>query len=366
MFVETMGILMDVLGMGECVWPAKKIKEWVNSLDKHITDDSVKLDTNMFQMMTRIIESFKYTFPNVTSFTLDINWEYGISSQFSTKFIEVYFDQLQVLHHNNYVPLDLPFFPPNLTSLAYSCDTFAFPTMPAFNPIPLKELKLNMVPNDFSWEQHCGSLVLPNLNNLKVAFLTSEEQRDRNKAATNLGIVLNKPSYIKEQLDLPNLKSIDLNCSHNNSAHCLVKNNGKHLDKFSYSGSIKNLYSLDVTLFKSIKSINVHLEGKIDNVYKFYKHTNNIFGTSMQDDGSSCLQYNCEELEIDYKKVYWPNINTLKIDYIRSDSLVYALIQMPNIKNIEIGRLKLQNKNSQLKSLAGSKLKRITIHCRAF
>lgn len=288
--------------------------------------------------MTDFILTFKKAFPNVNDISLFLSGECGDTTQFTSKLIESYSPQLKKLVYKTGAPLNLPYFPPNLTHLTFQCQPFSFIPMPKLNTLVLKELILEDVPSDFAWQQSCSSLDFPNLNKLEVNYLMDYFQQNRYSFAQKLNKTLNNPG-IQDKISFPNVKCLYINTYDNSNAKLYVENIAQHLPRFVYRGTIENLECFSKLPIKSIDYISVTLFGRIDDIDQFYQTTNQMLGGDIKNSLETILNLKMDSVVIDFQKTKWTNVTRLRIDQLTDNELVSAIASMPQLKEVEISIL---------------------------
>lgn len=339
--IENINSLMDTLGMG--------ITKWPQNIEKHLVYDTrfvqdpsnedfktYKLNDWLFGEMSLIIENFKMTFPNIQSLTIELTGGSGVATQFTTKLVEVYFDQLTKLYHNVYSHLELPNFPPNLTHLSYKCQPLSFLPIPKINTEPLKVLIWHDFPNNFSWKNTCNSLVFPQLKRLEAKSADKDSQAVLEERAQVLGIQLEPPVSQPEELVLPVVDSLCIDYWGVRDACLHVTKISQQLSYFNFVGRVDKLECFSRLPLKSIDYISIDLDTEIKDMSEFYRITNSLFGKSINNSGDCFFVYDRGDLAVDFNMLKWENVNNLQMECLSTTALIKTITAMPQLEKVRV------------------------------
>lgn len=340
-FIDTLELLINEIGMDRITWP-KNINDHlvvgsINDLDAY---NPHKLDNGMLEKMSDIICNFRTEFPNISSMVLCFTGNCGDTTQFTSKLVETYSDRLKKLVHNTYAPLDLPFFPPNLTSLIYKCQPMPYLFMPKINTLPLKELKLSSLPGDYIWQQNCSSVVFPNLKKLDVSYLVSYYQNIRDEFSESLDTYLDKSNEQQQPLELPAVKYLRVNYNNNQKACFNVKRINPNLDKIIFDGGIDKLECISKSSIRSIRDVSIVLRGNVKNTDQLYRTTNKLLGKGIKNILTAKLDLDISNVNIDFRLIDWINLSKISFALVKSSTLLKVISKMPKLKGIHIAFLK--------------------------
>lgn len=362
-FTKELDILMNALAMGKVLWPKDISSHLVwNILDYPKGYNPQKLGNEMNEKMSTIVDNFCASFPNVKEIIFFISNSCGVASQFISKLVGVYSNQLTKLMNHTNVPLDLPCFPPNLKYLLYVYQPMTFLAIPKLNTFPLKVLRLKMVPKDFSWNKACNSLVFPNLKKLSMYNLTGNYQSEREELAHNLGIGLDLPDSQHEPLEFPMIRTLKLFPKDTQITRFNFKTASQNLCELSLLCNLESLEHVSTLSIDSVDFVNIMFDGEVGDVNKFYKATNKLFGKSVINDNKIWFQVFSNGLNVDFSKTNWKNITFMQLESLDSTSLINAIAAMPQLKDLSVNYWRYVDEDVDWRKLANASVGMLSIN----
>lgn len=332
-FIDSLEPLMNKISMDYANWPTNITSHLVNKTVHNLNGyDPQRLDNEMYGKMSAIIGNFQRVFPNINDINLNISEACGIATQFSSKMVGGYTDQLKRLAYTIDAPIDLPSFPPNLTTLIYKWQPTSIAPIPRINAIPLKKLKLVELPPYFSWKKSCNSLVFPNLKSFDVNYLQNYDP-----GVNEFG--RSKPAS-QQVLELPMAKSLWINYSENQDVNLVVAKCSQNLDNFYFWGNVEQLEGFSKLSIDSINSLTISLEGNVNDMDQFYQVTNRLLGKSIKNDKGARFQYDDKRIDVDPQMIDWTNAMDISIPCAATNTLATVLASIPKLNVMRIRSLR--------------------------
>lgn len=267
-FASKLGHMLSVLNMSKVSWPQNYTLDdgYLDGISRYNLQE---LDSMLVSKMSSVLSKFAKRFHRVASLDMNIECPCGVAKQFSSELIRVFNDQLKILKCHIDAPLDINQFPPNLTTLVYSCHRYSYPLLvPQINPLPLRCLKLNNVLDDFSWKQtfqiYGNSVNLPNLKILSLNSGNSTDSSTRKQFANGTEKELIYQENIKEEkIELPNLQKLLVNKNYYVNVPFNPKTISPHLRELTVNVSVDDFHEFVKLPIVQVGKLDISVQGQV-------------------------------------------------------------------------------------------------------